>query len=218
MAATSLSLMLPLAAIKRFASSSEGHTGNTMIHPQQWYCWLYVMILLPLCNQLGIYTHQITSVRIKLLLCTIWNTSLPRCFILPYSSQYSLPLSCHCSVWHSCSLSHSQPNLWHGQNACKVIGWVCPWSEGHYTLFVIALMFSASGQLKCSYHLCFWLQMAAFVKQFQNGRWTKSRNPLILIVMHHRQNPSDSTNIGMLLLLIVLFLHFCMSRDVMIHT
>jgi hypothetical protein len=41
MAAASLSLMLanPLTAIRHFATSSEGHTGNTMIHPRQWYYW-----------------------------------------------------------------------------------------------------------------------------------------------------------------------------------
>jgi len=37
MSAASLSLTVeyPLTAIRRFASWSEGHTGNTMIHPRQ---------------------------------------------------------------------------------------------------------------------------------------------------------------------------------------
>jgi len=37
MAAASLSLAVeyPLAPIRRFASWSEGHTGNTIIHPRQ---------------------------------------------------------------------------------------------------------------------------------------------------------------------------------------
>jgi hypothetical protein len=27
----------------------------------------------------------------------------------------------------------------------------------------------------------------------ESGRWTKSQNPLILFVIHHRQNPIEST-------------------------
>jgi hypothetical protein len=28
---------------------------------------------------------------------------------------------------------------------------------------------------------------------YNTGRWTKSKNPVILSVMHHRQNPLEST-------------------------
>jgi hypothetical protein len=33
-----------------------------------------------------------------------------------------------------------------------------------------------------------------FSNSSEPGRWTKSENPLILCVIHHRQNPTESTN------------------------
>jgi hypothetical protein len=38
---------------------------------------------------------------------------------------------------------------------------------------------------------CFYL-----LNSLQSGRWTKSENPLILCVIHHRQNPIQSTLIS----------------------